>query len=429
MDFQLDPTSLSMSMSGVGRSSTCASRKSPFAESCVSPEVLASAAASRFFADKVEELQRKHAKFGAPGRQQTASLLRSLPPLITRVLKWKDGCRVNLRHPDIAVRKVDRAFTSLCWSYQDNAPLIAKKGKGVVSRAPTIAKVIDAMHLLSRFFSEEYPKWLMESKEGMALIAERRAERDAVAAISLMDNTANSASQSCSGGAWTGDGDRAGGAMMPPVPPAPAAGKYYPPANAVGVELGSTSSRPPFLVHGSKKGGFPVMKEKRNRGKVVTIIRRVTGKQQLLLKDLKSKFGCGGKLIPSAGGADDQAFDIEIQGDLQERVKSYLAKRGCIKGVSGAQRAKAEGLTGKSKGKTRKKNVGVGGGVCSGGGGSSGGVKSCTSSKAVTVLTMDIKKMKAMKPAQLKAQLKARGLTTQGNKKELLKRLLELSIA
>lgn len=45
--------------------------------------------------------------------------------------------------------------------------------------------------------------------------------------------------------------------------------------------------------------------------------------------------------------------------------------------------------------------------------------------EATTALDLDPKDIKKLKPAQMKDQLKARGLSTQGNKKELLARLLE----
>merc|ERR1712100_1002465 len=44
---------------------------------------------------------------------------------------------------------------------------------------------------------------------------------------------------------------------------------------------------------------------------------------------------------------------------------------------------------------------------------------------AVVLDGLDPKDIKKMKPAQMKDQLKARGLSTQGNKKDLLARLLE----
>ncbi|NLO17059.1 MAG: translation initiation factor [Arcobacter butzleri] len=62
-------------------------------------------------------------------------------------------------------------------------------------------------------------------------------------------------------------------------------------------------------------------KEKRN-GKVVTIIGRFIcddNKKRSILKLLKSKFGCGGTI--------DDLF-IEIQGELQDKIKEILLKEG-----------------------------------------------------------------------------------------------------
>ena len=41
---------------------------------------------------------------------------------------------------------------------------------------------------------------------------------------------------------------------------------------------------------------------------------------------------------------------------------------------------------------------------------------------------LDTKEIKGMKPPELKAHLSARGASTQGNKKELIARLVELSL-
>jgi translation initiation factor 1 (eIF-1/SUI1) len=364
------------------------------------PEVTLSAAAHRFFARKADELRRKTESHGQPNASQTAKLLRSLAASVRSTLEWSDCVRVNLRHPDIAVRKIDRAFTSLSWNFEANVPLkktapdAAKtarpgrrsNGKRQAVNAsvprnspPRITKIIDVVETLARFFKDEYPTWLLQSTEGRALVRKNAETR----AHSL--NPA-----------------------QPPEPPASVTSK----ARCSQGEVVSAEKRPPFLVHGSKKGGFPVTKEKRNRGKVVTIIRRVTGDQQLLLKEMKQRLGCGGKLVPTAGAVDADAFDVEIQGDSQDRVRRFLTARGCLKGVSGRNRALAEQKSKQSKGeKTKGTKTAVGDGP-----------------KAV-VLTMDVQKIKQMKPSQLKQQLKARALSTQGNKKELLKRLLEFSIA
>ena len=72
---------------------------------------------------------------------------------------------------------------------------------------------------------------------------------------------------------------------------------------------------PHFTVERTRKGGYPISLEKRPSGKVVTIIRNVSGDAEGLLKLLKKKCGAGGCLADNA---------IEIQGDHRERIEAIL---------------------------------------------------------------------------------------------------------
>jgi translation initiation factor 1 len=55
--------------------------------------------------------------------------------------------------------------------------------------------------------------------------------------------------------------------------------------------------------------------EKRARGKVVTVVRNISGDGASLLKDLKRRCGAGGVVREDS---------IEIQGDHREKVEAYL---------------------------------------------------------------------------------------------------------
>eukprot|EP00121_Abeoforma_whisleri_P011586 Awhi_evm1s10691 len=85
-----------------------------------------------------------------------------------------------------------------------------------------------------------------------------------------------------------------------------------------------------YSVSGSKKGGFPVQIEKRAKGKKVTVIRNITGDPTELLLGLKKKLGSGGVIIGNT---------IEIQGEHQSKVETYLMEKGCVKAVSSANKA------------------------------------------------------------------------------------------
>lgn len=344
----------------------------------LSPGCKAAERISAFLTKELTEFRLKLNKFGNPNKKQIYKILHALTTNLRYVSKWGSEIRVNLRHPDIAVRSVDRAFTSLSWNFENNSP----QGK-VGSAPPSMIKIIDTLQTLARFFEIDYPKWLTTSKEGKALVSSRISAENTVKFLGTMDN------------------DNVATSVPDCVVKRDV--EHY------------IKKRLPYMVHGSKKGGFPVTKEKRNRGKIVTVIRRVTGDQQLLLKELKTKLGCGGCLVKTHGTVNEEAFDVEIQGDSMDRVKTFLSKRGCLKGVSGTNRAKAEKLSNKKSNKSNKK---IG-----------NDKKICVNQNVPITLTMDAKVIKTMKPSALKIQLKARGLSTQGNRKDLIQRLQQFSIA
>lgn len=77
----------------------------------------------------------------------------------------------------------------------------------------------------------------------------------------------------------------------------------------------ANTALPAFTVQKTRKGGYPIFLEKRPSGKVVTVIRNISGDLEALLKLLKKKCGAGGCL------AED---GIEIQGDHRERIEAIL---------------------------------------------------------------------------------------------------------
>lgn len=70
-----------------------------------------------------------------------------------------------------------------------------------------------------------------------------------------------------------------------------------------------------YRIAKTRKGGLPVAVEKRARGKVVTVVRNVSGDSESLLNELKRRCGAGGVVREDS---------IEIQGDHRERVEAYL---------------------------------------------------------------------------------------------------------
>ena len=189
-----------------------------------------------------------------------------------------------------------------------------------------------------------------------------------------------------------------GGTAQQPSASAPAAPTI--PARAPDNHLG-------YFVTGSKKGGFPVAVEKRACGKKVTVIRNISGDRGALLSALKKKMGCGGVM--------NEDGSVEVQGERQPAVEKFLTEMKCLKSVS---KAKKENAAPKKVEKTvaltkldnkfaEANNLSKGKPV------------------ALEIASVSEQAAKKMKPAEIKMHLKEAGLSTQGNKKELLARLLE----
>ena len=109
---------------------------------------------------------------------------------------------------------------------------------------------------------------------------------------------------------------------------------------------------------------------------------------------------------------------MEVQGERKAEVERFLADAGCVKAVSGAHKAAAAPAKAgaqKVAAPTRldRKFAPAGGGAAEPAAAATAAVSTCSRDAA-----------KRMKPPELKEQLKAAGLPTVGNKKELLARLL-----
>ena len=96
-------------------------------------------------------------------------------------------------------------------------------------------------------------------------------------------------------------------------------------ANATSPAPSSASAASPvptsasaYSIGKTKKGGLPVRVESRSKGKKVTVVFNVTGDLKLLLSELKQAAGSGGVVREDT---------IEIQGDKQQFVENFIAKK------------------------------------------------------------------------------------------------------
>jgi translation initiation factor 1 (eIF-1/SUI1) len=159
-----------------------------------------------------------------------------------------------------------------------------------------------------------------------------------------------------------------------------------------------------FRVRGSKKGGLPVAIEKRNKGKKVTVVSNVEGDSAALLSALKHAVGCGG--VASTN-------QVEVQGEHVQKVEAFLVSSGCLTGVSGKV---AEAAQPKAKQHSKAKQQPTPQPTA---------VAPPSLPKDPKQATVAIKKMK---PTDMKDMLKSLGLSIQGNKNDLQKRLLVAAV-
>ena len=199
-----------------------------------------------------------------------------------------------------------------------------------------------------------------------------------------------------------------------------------------------------YSVGATKKGGVPVRVESRKSGKKVVLIENAEGDVKALLKDLQAALGTGGVL---RGGC------VEVQGEHHlARVTKFLLESGCIVGackqvkvaggvaVAAAQERRVDPSDGNAyplssfievyggsrddpppQWRAAVPRPQRGGAVAAAAVGAAAGGAS-----AKPILPINRQTAKTMKPPELKAALVARGASVQGNKKDLLERLLSL---
>ena len=75
----------------------------------------------------------------------------------------------------------------------------------------------------------------------------------------------------------------------------------------------------PYRVERTRKGGYDLAFERRAKGKGVTVLRRVYGDGEALMKQLKKKCGAGGTVHEDS---------IELQGDHRTAIERLLRGEG-----------------------------------------------------------------------------------------------------
>ena len=307
----------------------------------------------RFFHSLHQDLASKVEKFGTPKPTHILAVLRKLTPDTRQAYGWENTV-ISLANPDHGVREIERTFRKLGWDFEA-AKIVAG------SKPPDFQLFLTMIKDLARYF-DQHP----------VLIRPKNP---------------------------------------PPLPQA----LPVPATTATATSNRERERRPKakdleYWAKGSKSGGFKINKERRKRGKVVTIIQDVGGDVLLMLKELRSDLGTGGRY-------DAPSKSLEMQGDCVKGVLKWLVKKNCLVGVSakvkqaitakedqkkrrdGAKKAKQNAERQRQLEHQRKKN-------------------------AIDIFKpLSSKELKTMKPDMLKKHLKARGLSTQGTKKELHARL------
>ena len=184
-----------------------------------------------------------------------------------------------------------------------------------------------------------------------------------------------------------------------------------------------------YCCNATKQGGVPVIVEKRKHNKVVVVF-NVEGETSCLLSDLQRCLGTGGVLRKKGEarrekgheGSSYRTDQIEVTGEKHEKkVREFLVSQGCIVGASGKVKKEVERATAKNKkrGMTGKEHA-------------EKKLEIERTKKAEkqaafdpVLVQLDTKKVKGMRPADLKGHLAARKCSTQGSKKELVARLLK----
>lgn len=321
-----------------------------------------------------------------------------------QVLRWGPDVRVYLGSKDPSVREVERSFRQhLKWDFEENRPVRSASKK---TRPPTLDNVIFGFRYLCRHF--------------------KRVEKENGGVVRVAVDKPDEKCEPAKKEGAVGHAKRREKELLKRDVTAP------------------EKKSLPYKVTGTKKGTIPVVLEKRKHGKTVTVIRNVHGDAKKLLVEMKHVLGTGGSVVPmrdESKSPKDHArelkqqkrskkkrgermggeiYQVEIQGDHLKRVSAFLRKKGGFKGVRAASdSAKSRRRHGNRSNTTTMSDADDAG-------------KSVDRQKKKIHPDMpdlskplDNKTVKTMKPTVLKLVLKARGLSTQGSKKELIKRVLE----
>jgi translation initiation factor 1 (eIF-1/SUI1) len=158
-----------------------------------------------------------------------------------------------------------------------------------------------------------------------------------------------------------------------------------------------------YIVRATKKGNVPVVIESRKHHKVV-VLSNVEGDIEKLLSILKKKLGTGGSVQKGNNS-------IEISGGKEKHVEvisKFCIESGCLVGASKQTKGTVETKSSNKKNEKEQKKE-----------------SAAKIEKApLNTIVLSPKVVKTMKPIKLKEHLSARQLSTQGNKKELIARLM-----
>jgi len=166
---------------------------------------------------------------------------------------------------------------------------------------------------------------------------------------------------------------------------------------------------PPYTVRATKKGNVPIVIESRKHHKVV-VLSNIEGDVEKLLSILKKKLGTGGVRRDNT---------IEVSGGKEkhlEAIKNFCIESGCLVGASKQTKGAvlATSLTNSKNNSKKQMN------------------EKEKTKPTIDIISLDAidltpKEIKTMKPTLLKKHLAARQLSTQGNKKELITRLMSVA--
>ena len=420
---------------------------------------------------KEKEADDERPAMQAPTQSQIRKMVTKLVTDARAALGWEEGLvEVSLHNKSRPVREVERTFRKMGWDFERNKEVPAKAG----GRTLELEKVLGALISLHRYFRSEGDAELLADGDAVEVITRRAKGASVASKVGDSggadgadgDGDGDGAAAGGSGsGATPSAAAAANAALLEPSEAELAAAKKA--KKEKKKKKKKKKIRVKYAVNGSKSGGLPVLVEKRKHGRLVTIIQNISGEAKELLKELKDVLGAGGSCTPTESadeGADADLYEVIIQvclfvracpvprcgvvriarpgphshpltystphahcccccaislfplfslylqGDHKLDVCAYLAKRGCIIGVSQRNLAGAISAANTSGEKRLAREV-VAKGVCS--------------SVVDTSVTLDKKAIKKMNPKTLKAHLESRGLSTQGNKKVLATRLIE----